>query len=120
MSLWIPSTAIEPDEYVVFEALANNFAGGWRAIGGRVTVTNRRLLFTPNRVDGMTGGRRLAIERRDIKRVSEEEPGRQAARQHGLGALMRRYVGVEHPAGPTFFVAGHPERLLSALQDEAA
>jgi hypothetical protein len=116
MSWWVPPAATGPDELVLFEALANNFIGG-RAIGGRVTITDERLLFTPNRIDGLTGGRPLAVERRDISRVSVEEPGRAAARRHGFVALMRRLVRIEHPAGPIVLLVNRPRVLVDVLRE---
>jgi len=118
MSVWVPPAATSPDERVVFEALANNLVGG-RAIGGRVTVTDRRLLFTPNRVDGLTGGQPVAVERSSISRVSVEGRGRAAARKHGFVALVRRLVSIEHPAGTNLLLVNRPQALVSALRDGA-
>jgi hypothetical protein len=39
---------------VMFEGVTNTFRR-LRSVGGKVTVTNRRLLFTPNRLDGLLG-----------------------------------------------------------------
>jgi hypothetical protein len=118
VSLWFPRPPTTPDERVLFEAVANTFTG-WRSIGGRVTVADRRLLFTPHRLDGLTGGRSLAVERNDIRRVWMEARGREAVRKGGFGAAVRPQVGLEHPAGPTFFTVYHPEELLHAVQDGA-
>jgi hypothetical protein len=115
MSLWFPRPQTTPDERVTFEAVANTFRG-LRSIGGKVTVTDRRLLFTPNRLDGLTGARPLAVARADVRRVWLEAPGRAAVRKRGPGAAVRRQVGVDHPAGPTFITVGNPDALMSAMQ----
>lgn len=88
-------------------------------IGGKVTVTDRRLLFTPNRLDGLTGVRRLSVERGDISRVWTAAPGPQAVRQRGLGAAVHPQIGIEHPAGSTFITVSHSEVLLRLVQDAA-
>lgn len=100
---------------MLLEAVANTFTG-LRSIGGTVTVTDRRLLFTPNRLDGWTGGRRIAIARVDITRVWTEAPGGAAVLRRGAGAALRPQVGIEHPAGSTFFTVSQPEELLQALR----
>lgn len=115
MGLWFLRPATTSDERVLFEAVSNTFRGR-RSIGGKVTITDRRLLFTPNRLDAVTGGHRLSVERGDISRVWMEAPGREAVRKRGIGASVRPQVGVEHPAGPTFLTVYHPEELLKALQ----
>ena len=38
--------------------LANRTQNGWRAVGGRLTVRDRDLVFEPNAFDALLGGRR--------------------------------------------------------------
>jgi hypothetical protein len=115
MGFWFPRAATTPSEEVLFEAVANTFIGR-RSVGGKVTVTKERLLFTPNRLDGLTGARQVAIPRSEIQHVSLEEPGRKAVRQRGLGAAVRRQVGVEHNGARVFFTLGIPDALVEALR----
>lgn len=103
---------------MLFDSAANTFKG-WRSIGGRVTVTDQRLLFTPNRLDGLTGARRLSIERASITRVWTEDPGREGVRKRGLAAAVRPQIGFDHPGGPTFLTVYHPKQLLDAVQANA-
>ena len=115
MGLWFPRPVTAPDEQVLLEAVANTFVG-WRSVGGKVTVTEERLLFTPNRLDGLTGAARIAIRRSEIGKVWIEEPGRTAVRQRGLGAAVRPQVGVEHNGERVFFTLGDPDALVKALR----
>jgi hypothetical protein len=115
MGFWFPRPATAPDEDVLYEAVANTFVGR-RSVGGKVTVTEKRLLFTPNRLDGATGARRIDITRSEIGRVWLEEPGGTAVRERGLGAAVRRQVGVEHNGAQVFFTLGNPDALAKSLR----
>jgi hypothetical protein len=114
MGLWFPCASTEPDERVTFEAAANLFQGR-RTVGGKVTVTNRRLLFTPNRLDGVTGGRGLVVNQADIRKVWTAAAGGSAVRQRGIGASLRPQVGVDHARGRSFIVVRRPDQLTNAL-----
>ncbi|WP_174278081.1 hypothetical protein [Goekera deserti] len=117
MSAWITCPQLQPGEHTLFRALANTFSGGWRALGGWVTVTDRRLLFSPHRVDALTGGRPISIDRTAIRRVTVNRPGLHAARQHGPAGLVRRHVEVQHGDGSSFFLVTRPGELLQVLQE---
>ena len=58
MARWVR----EPDKLtkgeLITRALAANHQVGWRAVGGRLFVTNERLIFEPNAVDRRSGGGR--------------------------------------------------------------
>jgi hypothetical protein len=115
MGFWFPRAATTPSEVVLFEAIANTFIGR-RSVGGKVAVTKERLLFTPNRLDGLTGAREIAIPRSKIQDVSIQESGRTAVRQRGLGAAVRRQVGVEHNGDTVFLTLGTSDALVEALR----
>jgi hypothetical protein len=63
-----------PGETVVWSAKANR-AQGRRVVGGRLYLTDERLLFNPHVVDAVTGGRRWAVDLRDIAAVGTR-PGK--------------------------------------------
>jgi hypothetical protein len=114
MGWWVPRAPTVPDEQVTFEALANAFQG-WRGVGGKITVTTRRLLFTPNWVDGATGGKAIVLNRAKIREVSVV-PGKQSpVRMLGL-APFRPLVRVDQADGPTYFLVNKPDRLTTALE----
>jgi hypothetical protein len=48
--------ALHPDETIEHFLLANREQNGRRAVGGRLCITTRRLVFTPNRVDAALAG----------------------------------------------------------------
>jgi hypothetical protein len=115
MGWWVPRAPTAPDERVTFEALAN-VSQGWRAVGGRITLTTHRLLFTPNWVDGATGGRAVVLDRADIREATIV-PGKQS-RVLSLGlAPWRPLVRVDHADGTTYFLLNKPDRLTTALKN---
>ena len=56
----------------MWQRLANRQQGPYRAIGGRLFLTDRRLIFVPNMVDLATGGRHWNRDLQDIARVGPE------------------------------------------------
>lgn len=115
MGIWFQSVALADGEEVRYRAAANSFRGR-RSIGGQVTVTDRRLIFLPNRLDAVTGGRRRAMTINDIRTVRMLEAGRRAASQRGLGAALRRQVEVDDGSEVALVVTVRdPERLTRLL-----
>jgi hypothetical protein len=114
MGIWVPSAALKAGESVELTALADSFQGR-RKVGGRVTVTAGRLIFIPNRLDRLTGGRSIDVPRKAVTRVWAEPAGTRSVRQRGLGAAFRDQVGIDAPGGPLFLTLIRPERLINAL-----
>src|SRR4051794_7956511 len=99
MGIWFPSADIATDEKVRYTAVGNSFQGR-RLIGGQVVITDKRLLFVPNRLDSITGGRRRSIPLSDIRDVHTLEPGHQAVRKRGFGAALRPQIEIDFGADP--------------------
>jgi|ERR1035437_346515 hypothetical protein len=95
MAIWFPAPSLDPAEVVVFQASANLLRGR-RSIGGQITVTDKRFHFVPNRLDGLTGARSVAIAKSDITRVAEEPAGGDALKKRGLAASIRPQLKVEY------------------------
>jgi hypothetical protein len=55
-SWWLKSVAAEPAEEVVWSQAANRLKDSGRAVGGKLFLTDRRLVFCPHWVDAATGG----------------------------------------------------------------
>jgi hypothetical protein len=56
-SWWLKGVEAEPREEVAWSQGANRIQGSGRAVGGKLFLTTRRLVFCPHWVDGATGGR---------------------------------------------------------------
>ena len=60
-SWWLKSVAAEPAEEVVWSQAANRLKDSGRAVGGKLFLTDRRLIFCPHWVDAATGGREWQV-----------------------------------------------------------
>ena len=116
LGIWIPKALVDRDETVTFSGLANVFQGR-RAVGGRVTVTNRQFLFVPNRFDRILGGRRISLQRSDLKTVRINAAGRAAARNRGIGGMLNEQVEIESHQGSVALVVSDAKMLVDKLND---
>lgn len=71
-------------------------------MGGRVVVTDHRILWTPNRLDAATGGQPVTISRRDITAIR-------------IGAAARVQLEVDHSGQTPAFVVRDVDALSAAL-----
>ena len=56
MSVLNAPPRLQPGETIRWMSLANHTAGRWRSAGGKLIVTDQRILFQPNRIDALLGG----------------------------------------------------------------
>lgn len=56
-SWWLRGLEAEPQEQVAWSQGANRIQKSGRAVGGKLFLTDRRLVFCPHWVDGATGGK---------------------------------------------------------------
>jgi hypothetical protein len=113
MGWFTPRAATTPDEQVTLEALADLLKGR-RAVGGKVTVTTRRLLFTPSWVDLATGGRVMTLDLTDIGGVEIVPANRLRVRPPGV---WRPVVRIDHHGGATYLHVRKPDRLAAAMSN---
>ncbi len=64
----------EDGEEVLWEARANRFQHKIRAIGGRVYLTDRRLVFAPHKFDARIGGKIWSARLADLDRAFVRGP----------------------------------------------
>lgn len=64
----------EEGEKVRWEARANRFQNGIRAIGGRIYLTDRRLVFAPNKFEKKIAGRAWSAQLADLDRAFVKGP----------------------------------------------
>src|SRR5437763_16516063 len=60
-SWWLKGVEAEPDEQVVWSQLANRTQSSARAVGGKLFLTDRRLVFCPHWVDAAMRGRMWGV-----------------------------------------------------------
>ncbi|MEV0549605.1 hypothetical protein [Nocardia salmonicida] len=109
MGLWIGSPALNAAENVVWQKLANRTQGG-RAVGGRLHLTETRLLFVPNHLDAITGGKRWEARLTQLRAVGRQSP------DGGLfsGGLRTR-LRVDTDAGTELFVIEAIDEAIAIL-----
>ena len=103
-------------EKVVWHRNANREQTSLRQVGGRLFLTNHRLLFVPNRFDDATGGDSWSCTTAEIAAVAVE-PSRSALPFFGRTAQLRRRLRVEPRAGDAeLFVVNRVEDAASTLR----
>jgi hypothetical protein len=65
-SWWLKSVEAQPGEQVVWSKGANRIQPSGRAVGGKLFLTDRRLVFCPHWVDGATGGKTRDMPLADV------------------------------------------------------
>lgn len=73
MGIFFKPAQLAGDETLIWKKLANRTQGA-RAVGGRLFLTDRRLMFQPNRIDAVLRGRAWSTPLTLIERVGYEDP----------------------------------------------
>ena len=73
MGIWLKSPGLLDHETVRWKKFANRTQGN-RAVGGCLYLTERRLIFEPNRFDAVTKGRSWSAWLKSIESVGTEAP----------------------------------------------
>jgi hypothetical protein len=91
---WLKGVEAEPEEQVVWSKLANRTQSANRAVGGKLFLTDRRLVFCPHWIDAMFAGRTWDVPLSAITRASVAPKG-----GGGLGGGMRDRLRIELAEG---------------------
>lgn len=73
-SKWLAQCDLLPDEKEVWSRLANRTQGRWRAVGGKLFLTNKRVIFLPYFFDAMLSGDQWLVERSNVAKVDTVQP----------------------------------------------
>jgi hypothetical protein len=109
---WVAEPYSPGNEVWVWKHAANRAQNGIRQVGGRLFLSEQRLLFQPNRFDAVTRGERWAVSRDQVAEVSV------SARQPGLNAAgFRNRLRVSQLDGEVdVFVVNHLDDVLARLR----
>lgn len=75
MSILFPKPNLSTSENILFSVMANRTQSAQRAVGGKLFVTNKRILFIPHRFDSLFGGKELSLNISEIDTIEKEEAG---------------------------------------------
>ena len=96
--MWVAAPTLAEDESIVWQKAANRQQSELRAVGGRLFLTTRRLVFQPNRFDSRTRGEAWAIDIQDISEVAVQ--GRETTTPFlGKAAKLRRRLRIDTADG---------------------
>jgi hypothetical protein len=113
-SIWFTDPRLDPGEQVEWSKAANRFQGS-RAVGGRLALTDRRLVFAPNRLDALLMGRRWAVPLEQIRSVGVEPRG--SGNKSLFGGNLRNRLRIRSGDGEELFVINEVEDVLSRLTE---
>lgn len=103
-------------ETEVFSTFANRTQSTNRAVGGKLFVTDRRLLFTPHLFDSMLGGETREIFPAEIAGVSAQNAGGDTS-----GGGLRKRLRIDLKNGVTeLFVINKLDKIIDKLQSHIA
>lgn len=116
MSRWVRDPEFATDERVLWHRNANREQGALRQVGGRLFLTNKRLLFVPNHFDERTGGEAWDACLEDIVDVAVHR-SRPTFPFLGLTARVRRRLQIEQRDGSVeMFVVNGLDEAVGTLR----
>src|ERR1700744_603260 len=93
LGLRVPAPDLEEGESIRWEDRANRFRGKVWAVGGGLFLTNRRLIFVPNKIESKVFfGKTWSVDLGDLDRVFVGDGLLKTVRVVDQGGVMSRFV----------------------------
>jgi hypothetical protein len=112
MGLWLAQPKLEADETIRWQSSAGRSLNRWITSGGKLMVTNRRVLFQPNRFDTVTGKKPWECPVASV--TGFETVDRDLA---VLAGGMRERLGVQTVDGTEIFVVNNLGKKVVELRE---
>ncbi len=111
MGVWIAKPKLGADERICWQSPAGRSLNRWITSGGTLVVTNRRLLFQPNRFDTFTGKSTWAcpLDSATGIAVVDRDPT-------VLSGGMRKRIEIQTSDGTQIFVVNQVDEKAKALR----
>lgn len=110
---WFNRPVLPANEKIV-AAYPANHTQGKRAVGGKLFLTSRRLLFVPNRFEQETGGNIWEIPIQDIQSVGRDTPN--FSIMHIFSGAWRSRLSISTGLGQgEFFVVNRLDKVIAEL-----
>ena len=113
---WITSQEARPDEEVTWSRSANRMQGS-RGVGGKLFLTNQRILFSPHRIDALTGGKQWSVESANVSEVGVEPKGSGKASKLGGGLRDRLRIRTSDGGEELFVINKLEAEVLPKLRE---
>lgn len=112
MNIWVAKVKFQPDEVIRWQANANRVTGRSTA-GGRLFVTDRRILFQPNRIDSMIGRKLWECSRDAVTGIDSVGRGTSGV----MAGALRERLEVETVDGNEIFVVNKLAKKIAELRE---
>lgn len=112
MSLWFAQPKLGVDEAICWQSSAGRSLNRWITSGGRLLVTDRRILFQPNRLDSATGKKPWECP---LSAVTGIEPVNRDPTV--LAGGLRKRLGIKTTRGNEAFVVNRLQEKLVELKE---
>lgn len=114
-SWWLSSTNALPGEQVLFSKAANRTQSSGRAVGGKLFVTNLRIIFLPHLADAALAGEKLLLPLAEVRDV-----GQQPAGGDTFGGGLRNRLRIVHSGGTELFVVNKLQTVVETIRQLCA
>lgn len=114
MTVELPSDiSVLDGEVIVSRQWANHTQSRFRAAGGRLYLTNRRVLFRPHAVDAALAGEYWHAPLTSITEIGKQKPTLRGSMNGGIRTRLRITV---HDGTTELFVVNKLDRVIREIQ----
>lgn len=117
-NLWFNKPILNPGEKIL-QSFPVNHTQGKRAVGGKLFVSNSRLIFVPNRIDAFFKGKTWSLDIQDIENISTESPNL-SVNNIFSGAWRKRLRITSYDKNTALFVVNDLEHVIEELNQLTA
>lgn len=112
MGFWLAQPRLEKDETIRWQSPAGRSLSRWITSGGRLIVTNRRVLFQPNRFDKLTGKTRWDCPLSSVTEfeVVDRDPT-------VLAGGLRKRLRIQTQDDHEIFILNHLDERIAELRE---
>jgi hypothetical protein len=111
MGLWLAQPKLEAGETIRWKSSAGRTLNRWITSGGQLVVTNRRVLFHPNRFDAVTGKKPWECPLASVRGFEAVDRDLTV-----LAGGMRERLGIQTTDGTEIFVVNNLKEKIAELQ----
>ena len=104
-------------EEIILAYPANMTQKDWRAVGGKLFITNQRIIFTTNVIDDKLGGKSFAKAREDVDYIFIKER-KLSFTELFSGGLVNRLGLKLKDNSEVFFVVNELDKTINSIKTE--